>query len=182
MKGSQEQKPEARSQNGDTQQFKVTQFWLLTSGFWFLFLASSPCSLFAQSSPWEAGIDVTGVHLHKIDETPIGIGGRIFLNFNENTSLDAEVTHFGKTTALLGIKSGLRASRFGVFGKGRGGMWHFRGDLKNVFSMDVGSVLEYYPSPRTTIRIDAGDTILFYGGTPGTVHNFQPGLGFSFRF
>ena len=33
------------------------------------------------------------------------------------------------------------------------------------------------------IRIDLGDTVLFYGGTAlGTVHNFQPGIGFSYRF
>jgi hypothetical protein len=43
--------------------------------------------------------------------------------------------------------------------------------------------LEYYPSPKTAIRIDLGDTVIFYGGTAlGTVHNFQPGIGFSYRF
>ena len=59
-------------------------------------------------------------------------------------------------------------------------MWWFN---SNYVATDIGGVVEYYPSSHTTIRIDAGDTILFYGGTAlGTVHNFQPGIGFSYRF
>jgi hypothetical protein len=58
--------------------------------------------------------------------------------------------------------------------------------------MDVGGVLEYYPSPHTFMRIDAGDTIIYFGSARlfnrvnpdalGTIHNFQPGVGFGFRF
>jgi hypothetical protein len=138
----------------------------------------------------EVGVQVTGTHLHKIDEAPVGIGGRIFLDLTKGTAIDGEVTRYpgkddlypDKTGALLGIKSGLRLSRFGVFGKGRAGLWHFERD-RSYFATDLGGVLEYYPSPRTAIRIDIGDTILFYGGQAlGTVHNFQPGLGFSYRF
>jgi hypothetical protein len=129
----------------------------------------------------EIGIGVTGTHLHKIDEAPVGVAGRLFLDFNRNTALDAEVTRYsGKTSALFGIKSGKRLDRFGIFGKSRFGAWHFQ---RAYFATDLGGVLEYYPSRHTVIRIDIGDTILFYGGTAlGTVHNFQPGMGFGFRF
>jgi hypothetical protein len=59
-------------------------------------------------------------------------------------------------------------------------MWYFD---RGYFAADLGGVLEYYPSRHTTIRIDLGDTILFYGGTAlGTVHNFQPAIGFGYRF
>jgi len=129
----------------------------------------------------EIGIGVTGTHLHKIDEAPVGLYGRVFLNFNGSSALDAEATRYpGKTSALLGIKSGKRFDRFGAFGKARGGIWYFD---RGYFAADLGGVLEYYPSRHTTIRIDLGDRILFYGGTAlGTVHNFQPAIGFSYRF
>jgi hypothetical protein len=129
----------------------------------------------------EIGIGLTGTHLHKIDEAPVGISGRLFLNFHRNAALDAEVTRYpGKTSGLFGIKNGRRFDRFGVFGKARIGTWYFR---RAYFAADLGGILEYYPSPRTAIRIDLGDTIIFYGGNAlGTVHNFQPGIGFSYRF
>ena len=158
--------------------------------------------------PIEVGFQVTGVHLHKIDETPLGFGGRVLIDFHRRFGLDAEVDHypenpsgnFGETAALLGIRSGGRWSRFGAFAKARAGVMHFGGayfdqrlERKTVADMDVGGMLEYYPSPRTTIRIDIGDTILFYGSQSvlpnpfsrpplGTVHNFQPAFGFGIRF
>src|SRR5213593_3232440 len=90
------------------------------------FLTSS--SLPAQSFPIEVGIQLTGTHLHKLDQTPVGIGGRVFLEFARSTSLDAEVTYFSNVpaaAALFGIKSGFRSNRFGIFGKTRAGIWHF---------------------------------------------------------
>jgi hypothetical protein len=129
----------------------------------------------------EFGAGITGTHLHKIDEAPVGVSGRVFLNFSRSAALDAEVTRYaGKTSVLVGMKSGRRLDRFGVFGKGRIGSWYFR---RAYFAADLGGVLEYYPSPHMAIRFDLGDTILFYGGRAlGTVHNFQPGAGFSYRF
>ena len=129
----------------------------------------------------EVAVGITGTHLHKIDEAPVGLYGRLFLNFNRNAAIDGEVTRYpGKTSVLVGIKSGKRLDRFGVFGKARSGMWHFD---RSYFAADLGGVLEYYPSRHMTIRIDLGDTILFYGGTAlGTVHNFQPAIGFGYRF
>jgi hypothetical protein len=135
----------------------------------------------AQNTPLELGVDVTGTHLHKIDDAPVGAAVRLFYNFSSALALDAELTGYpGKTSALFGIKTGLRLDRFGVFGKSRLGLWHF---TQSYFAADLGGVLEYYPSSRTALRIDIGDTVIFYGGARlGTVHNFQPGIGFSYRF
>lgn len=156
----------------------------------------------------EAGIKITGVHLHKLHETPFGIGGRFLFNLKPAHAIDAEVVYypenpfgnFGQTGVLAGTKNGFRGERFGVFGKLRLGLMHFGGDFyelrldrKTFFTADIGGVIEYYPSARFVLRIDAGDTILFYGphalflgpSAPpplGTVHNFQPALGLSFRF
>lgn len=155
----------------------------------------------------ELGLQLTGVHLHKLHETPYGIGGRVFWNFTPNVSLDTEAVHypenpsgnFGETSVLCGLKSGRRSERFGIFGKARIGLMHFGGafydlrlDKKTFFTTDLGGVVEYYPGPRITIRIDLGDTILFYGShalfrgpqSPPleTVHNFQPAFGVGFRF
>jgi hypothetical protein len=129
----------------------------------------------------EIGFGITGTHLHKIDETPVGVYGRFFLNFSRSIALDAEAAKYsGKTSVLAGVKVGKRFDRFGAFGKVRAGIWHFD---REHFSSDIGGVLEYYPSRHTRIRIDVGDTILFYGGTAlGTVHNFQPGIGFGYAF
>jgi hypothetical protein len=156
---------------------------------------------------FEAGIQLTGVHLHKLHETPYGIGGRFLFDLNSDNAIEGEVIHypensageFGETGFLAGSKNGRRFRRFGVFGKGRLGAMHFGGefyksrlDKKTFLMADIGGVLEYYPSDRWVLRLDAGDTILFYGShalfrgpnSPplGTVHNFQPAFGVAFRF
>jgi hypothetical protein len=129
----------------------------------------------------ELGVGVTGTHLHKIDEAPTGAGLRFLYNFSPKVALDTETIGYpGKVSALFGAKAGIRRNRFGVFDKSRFGLWHF---TRSYFLVDVGGVLEYYPSSRSAVRIDVGDSIIFYGGSQlGTVHNFQPGIGFSYRF
>jgi hypothetical protein len=129
----------------------------------------------------ELGVDITGTHLHKIDQAPTGAGARFLFNFSRNFAFDTEVMGYpGKMSSLFGAKEGFRGNRFGVFGKSRVGLWYM---TRSYFATDLGGVIEYYPSPHTAIRIDIGDTIIFYGGTRlGTVHNFQPGIGFSYRF
>ena len=132
--------------------------------------------------------------------------------------------------ALFGVKAGKRFEQVGVFAKARPGFVHFsEGDLQprrdvaciavvpppagcfegkgqTHFAFDVGGVLEYYPSRRTLIRFDAGDTIIRLGehrvpivinpdsgsGAPQrvvvgtapseTTHNFQGSIGFGIRF
>ena len=65
------------------------------------------------------------------------------------------------------------------------------------FTTDLGAVLEFYPTDRTVVRFDAGDTIVRYGPhfeydpinfpelvrRPGRVaHNLQITAGVAFRF
>ncbi len=72
------------------------------------------------------------------------------------------------------------------------------GGGRTDFALDLGGVVELYPSSRTILRFDAGDTILRSGThnvpvrTPffdvvapvpdRTTHNFQGSVGFGFRF
>jgi Outer membrane protein beta-barrel domain len=120
--------------------------------------------------------------------------------------------------AQFGVKAGKRWRRWGLFAKARpgfvsfadtfipvqtesGGVPVFRLDRerKTHFSMDVGGVLEFYPSRRMLVRFDAGDTIIRYGEhaefvpfhvSPSgigpvpaeTTHNFQFSAGLGFRF
>jgi hypothetical protein len=117
---------------------------------------------------------------------------------------------------LAGVKAGLRKKMFGVFGKFRPGFESSGGaavprflngdgpDPRNrfgfetirstQFAMDVGAVFEFYPSSRTILRFDGGDTIVRYPGIeffqfPGgriveTVYTHAPqfSLSFGFRF
>jgi len=161
----------------------------------------------AYAQTYEIGLQLTGVHLHKIDEGPFGIGARFHYNATSLIAADTEITHypenpsgnFGETTALAGIRAGSRFARFGIFAKGRAGVMHFGGEYftsrlteKNQFMLDLGGIIEYYPTRHSFIRIDAGDTVIYYGGARlfnrpnpdplGTVHNFQSGLGVGFRF
>jgi hypothetical protein len=114
-----------------------------------------------------------------------------------------------------GIKLGKRFERFGIFGKARPGvvsfgrtisfdgfdnsqgfpnpLFHFK--RSTYFSLDLGGVLEFYPSRRIVTRFDAGDTMIRYGrvefpiGISGpivhpaeTIHSFEFSAGVGFRF
>lgn len=127
---------------------------------------------------------------------------------------------------LTGVKVGRRFNKLGVFAKARPGFLSSRvsdfvpipgtaciavfpppaGCFDEIrrretsFAFDVGGVLELYPSRRTIIRLDAGDTIIRFGlrqliapstvfpggvlvtAPPETTHNFQGSVGVSFRF
>jgi hypothetical protein len=170
----------------------------------------------------EVGAFYTGVNLEGFGETVNGLGGRFGYNFNQNFALDSEFsffpeTHLGnsqfgqKTQGFVGVKAGARTNRVGVFAKARPGVM-FIGEVTsgfncsgtslgrtcrpshNNFALDAGGVLELYPSARTIVRLDAGDTIVrihnatgsFLLGSPANssdiTHNFQFSVGFGYRF
>ena len=104
----------------------------------------------------------------------------------------------------FGVKSGLRFDRFGVFGKVRPGFINTKFDFRAFcppfpcppglfcistpcspvgsntdFSLDVGSVAEFYPSKLVTVRFDVGDTVV---NRTFATHNLQLGAGVGFRF
>ena len=116
--------------------------------------------------------------------------------------------------ALFGAKAGLRKKKVGVFGKLRPGLMRFEnvtqcpgadhtscGEFpKKEFALDMGGVVEFYPSRHTMVRVDIGDTIIRFSGrrmftdpdppvTPRpfkfgqeTRHSLQLNIGFGFRF
>jgi hypothetical protein len=161
----------------------------------------------AIAQKYEVGLQLTGFHLHKIDETPLGVGARFHYNVTPFLAADAELTHypenssgnFGETAALVGVRAGKRLGPIGVFASARPGVIHFGGEFfqtrlnkRTHLIADLGGMIEYYPSRRTFIRVEVGDAVIYYGdallfnsSTPealGTVHNFRPGFGFGFRF
>lgn len=162
---------------------------------------------------FEVGGQVSAIDLRdSVGEKPPGIGGRVSYNVNDYAAFDAEVNHFStaeinfdRTQGLFGVKAGKRfGRRVGVFLKARPGFMHFHGErLPGVLingttklALDVGGVVEFYPSKRTVVRLDFGDTIIFYNGEIirrlslpggpqerlGTAHGLQSSIGFGFRF
>ncbi len=142
---------------------------------------------------------------------------------------DREFDGGRKHQLVAGAKVGKRFDKVGIFAKARPGFVRLsRGDYrfgsggcptvfpppigcyvpgaKTSFAFDAGGVVEVYPSARTIIRFDAGDTMIRYGPRivpvvidPGggstsfarvvavpapkqTVHNLQLSAGFGFRF
>lgn len=118
---------------------------------------------------------------------------------------------------LFGLKAGIRKEKFGIFGKVRPGFQSSERAARPRFlngdgpdprdrfgfeffratqrTLDVGGVVEYYPTRRTILRFDVGDTITrfpnieffcFPGGVfcPQDVytHRLQLSAGFGFRF
>jgi hypothetical protein len=111
-----------------------------------------------------------------------------------------------RTQGLFGAKYMiLRGDKFGIGGKLRPGFVRFIGSGGGLiqagpspinqiaggytgFAMDIGGVLEYYPSRHFVARFDLGDTIIRQKGLiPGvlngfTSNNLQLNVGFGFRF
>lgn len=120
--------------------------------------------------------------------------------------------------ALFGLKTGLRFDKAGIFGKIRPGLIHtnqlqvqnypcsfggigqapppppcvYAREGRSSFALDLGAVAEFYPSRRTVVRFDIGDTIIRnrassfgiggFAPVSFTTHNFQFNAGVGFRF
>ncbi|HYE14353.1 MAG TPA: hypothetical protein VD968_07935 [Pyrinomonadaceae bacterium] len=168
----------------------------------------------------EIGGLFTAVNLEGFEETSKGVGARFAYNINRNFAVDAEASvmpsgRFGnrafgdRAQGFVGLKAGARNSRVGLFAKARPGVM-FIGEVTSgfdcdrtgfgqvcrpqhsQFALDLGGVLEFYPTPGTIIRFDAGDTLVrlrtasgFFGGRQSSTdltHNFQASIGFGYRF
>jgi hypothetical protein len=102
--------------------------------------------------------------------------------------------------ALGGVKAGWRGRRFGIFGKAEPGISSWTPGLvvyegtplsyrkiderRTDFTMEMGGVVEVYATPRTIVRLDAGETliaeydqVLFREGNPqtGEFEEISPG-------
>jgi outer membrane protein with beta-barrel domain len=135
--------------------------------------------------------------------TSVGGGVRLTFNFTRYLALEGELNYLPdagfnnseRYQGQFGIKTGLRFDRFGVFGKVRPGFIYSDLNADTNFSLDVGGVLEFYPTKRMLVRFDAGDTIvnrevfpiLFNSGVfvsrrSYATHNLQLSAGVGFRF
>jgi hypothetical protein len=142
-------------------------------------------------------------------------------DFYPRRSFASSTTGGYPTQMQFGAKVGKRFEHFGVFAKARPGFISFSrvtqavgtqtidfggqplvfptfdDRRKTYFSMDLGGVLELYPTRRVFTRFDAGDTIIRYGerdavglfvpGPDSTIpsaarHNFQFTAGIGLRF
>jgi hypothetical protein len=107
---------------------------------------------------------------------------------------------------FFGAKAGLRGSRFGVFGKVRPGFTRLfdkgiactgdvcalmllaRPQYRTEFALDLGGVVEFYPTPRMVTRVDLGSTLIRHRSnavppcTDCTSRNFASRIGVGFRF
>jgi len=113
---------------------------------------------------------------------------------------------------LVGLKGGIRRNHFGIFGKARPGLHSYSQALTSIttssgsppvygydrstnFALDLGGIVELYPNNRSTLRIEVGDTHLFFGtrnvNVNGSVepadggkmqHSIQLVLGYGWRF
>lgn len=149
-----------------------------------------------------------------------GVGGRFTFNVTRNIALETELNLFPRESPnvgrkyqwLYGLKLGVRKSKFGVFAKVRPGYLYLTDDLcggcgEGAFRdfiggyernplVDVGGVIEFYPSRRASIRVDVGDTIVHFGTLTRlesdvnvskqlagkTTHGLQVNIGVGFRF
>jgi hypothetical protein len=121
-----------------------------------------------------------------------GVGGYASYRFYGVLYLDGDLLYFPRGTSAsspqdggtilqgtLGIKGGIRRNHFGFFGKVRPGFNSYSDALTAItttsssssysyarstnFILDLGGIIELYPSERSTLRIEVGDTHLFFG-------------------
>ena len=130
--------------------------------------------------------------------------------FEVDTSADPPAARVSynrrRTDVLAGVKAGWRGDRFGLFGKVRPGFTHLtdrgiecigamcalmlfaRPEYRTEFALDLGGIVEFYPTRRTVARVDFGDVMIRNRGTAAppcadcTTHNFTSRFGFGLRF
>jgi hypothetical protein len=175
----------------------------------------------AQTTPRSDNTDGSrfevGGHLYSFgsyDVSDQGVGGRFAYNLNRYFALEAEVNTslnvgdesiaVNSVQGFAGIKAGHRVDKYGVFAKVRPGVvtsftratgpGFFDRERVNKPALDIGGVIEYYPSKRTILRLDVSDVIVAFGDDRiqevrcpcprrlGTTHNLGLSFGFGFRF
>ena len=104
------------------------------------------------------------------------------INFFPQRQIVLSSFNSGAIQAQFGVKLGKRFEKFGLFAKVRPGFisvgdvdsitpdsvsvvngiatLNFNRERTNFFTIDAGGVLELYPSPRTVVRFEAGDTVI----------------------
>jgi hypothetical protein len=170
-----------------------------------LILSAAP-ALSAQEMA--AGATYGLVSLTYPDQIPNGFGGWLTWRL-----VDVAVNVFpedhpiiGRQVQVLGgVRAGFRADRVGAYARLRPGVVHFSRrflapeigcvaifptpevcliDATNA-ALDLGGTVELYPSRRTVVRVDLGDTLIRFGRSqldPVWKHNLQFAAGAGVRF
>lgn len=133
----------------------------------------------------------------EINATSVSIDGRVLgLRYERRRS-----------TGLFGVKAGYRGERAGVFAKIRPGVTSLsdRGieclgdvcalvllavpDYRSEFALDIGGVVELYPSSRWVVRVDVGSVMIAHrssappcAGGDCTSYNLATSVGIGVRF
>jgi len=156
---------------------------------------------------WEAGCQTTIIRLAVPSERSLGLGGRIGRTLSTHIAVEAEANHFpenpggnfGETQVVGGVKAGARVGSWSGFIKIRPGWLRFggrdfraRNSASNYAVLDLGAVAERSITDRIAFRMDAGNTLIFFGGgavntavgtlRPGTESNLQISFGLGFKF
>ena len=214
-------------------QFSVLQSPVPVATFTGIVCVRAPCPSFVISNSREAQPGFGGRVGYNLTNN---VAVEAELNFFPNADSFSVPEAFKgghKIEGLFGAKVGKRFDKVGIFGKARPGFLHAgKGDIrprtdvlciaavsifpppagcfetfsKTNLAFDLGGVVEVYPTKRTIIRFDAGDTIVrlsdrnvpgVFNPPPGilapsfviiirapaeTTHNFQAGIGIGFRF
>jgi Outer membrane protein beta-barrel domain len=153
-----------------------------------------------------------------------GLGAYASYRFWRVLYFDSDVLYFPQDThgptslyggpvlqGLFGLKGGIRRNDFGFFGKVRPGFQSYAQALEVIasqpsgtpnyiygrstnFALDLGGIVEFYPTERGTLRIEAGDSHTFFSthtvnvnGTAlrydlGMHHTIQLVFGYGWRF
>jgi hypothetical protein len=156
--------------------------------------------------------------------TEPGVGGYASYRFYGVFYLDGDLLYFPRRPdvagphdggtilqGLVGLKGGIRRNHFGFFGKVRPGFHSYSDALtgittseststysygrSNNFVLDLGGIVELYPNERSTVRIEIGDTHLFFNTRDVNVdsvtesfdggkmqHSIQLIVGYGWRF
>jgi len=153
----------------------------------------------------EIGAQYSLLRFSDFDTTDSGVGARLTYNLSDNFGLETEFNFFPqerlnfanltspdtrRTQGLFGAKYGVRTSKVGVFGKIRPGFIRFGegssplGVSATEFALDIGGVVELYPTRPVALRLDVGNTLIRFGSLGGgfTSNNLQISTGVAFRF
>jgi hypothetical protein len=153
--------------------------------------------------------------------TEPGFGGYASYRFYHVFYFDSDLLYFPRGSdssgphdggeileGLFGLKGGIRRNHFGIFGKVRPGFNSYSDALSAVsatgqesfrrstnFVLDLGGIVEFYPGEHGTLRLEAGDTHIYFntrdfnaGGTVVPVgggklqHTIQFIVGYGWRF
>ena len=153
--------------------------------------------------------------------TEPGFGGYASYRFYRVFYFDSDLLYFPRGSnssgphdggeilqGLFGLKGGIRRNHFGIFGKVRPGFNSYSQALSGVsqtgqesfdrstnFVLDLGGIVEFYPGEHGTLRLEAGDThiyfntrdinvggVTFLAGGGKLQHSIQFIVGYGWRF